>query len=123
MTVTYTGLNAQTGLAITDTDHLQQSVADIIGTPIGSVITLREYGTYNMQMIDQPMTKALRLQLIAATVMALLRWEPRARPAKVSLDMGEQSSQWEFSLTMVRTEGPLAGKAVALSVPYARTRT
>lgn len=122
MTASYTGMNAQTGRAITDTEHLHQSVADIIGTPIGSVITLREYGSYNMMMIDQPTSKALRLQLIAATVMALLRWEPRARPVKVSLEMGEQPSQWVFSLVMVRTEGPLAGKPIALSVPFARVR-
>lgn len=120
MSASYLGMNAGTGTAISDDKHIAQSVADILGTPIGSLITLREYGAYNMQLIDQPMSQALRMQLMASSVMALLRWEPRAKPAKVQLAMGSEASAWEVSLIMARTEGPNAGKAMTITVPISK---
>lgn len=118
----YIGMNAATGRTVTGIEHLQQSVADILTTPIGSVLTLREYGSYNMALIDQPMTPALRLQIIAASMMALLRWEPRARPANVSLSMGQSASAWVMDLTLVMQEGPLAGQTVAFTMPLTGAR-
>lgn len=113
----YIGMNAETGRAIMGNDHLRQSVADVLTTPIGSMITLREYGSYNMELIDRPMTPALRLQIIASSIMALLRWEPRARPANVSLILGEGGSSAVLDVTMVRKEGPIAGQSVQMHIP------
>lgn len=116
MTETYIGMNPSTGQALTGIDHLRESVSDIVTTPVGSMITLREYGCVNFALIDQPATKALRLQIIAATVMALLRWEPRAKPARVELT-SDNGSGWEYDITMVRQEGPQAGQAFQVTVP------
>jgi hypothetical protein len=41
----YYGMNSATGKAITDTEHLNQSVKDILITPQGSLIARREYGS------------------------------------------------------------------------------
>jgi hypothetical protein len=41
----YIGMSQRTGKAITDTDHLRQSVRDILLTPQGSRLARREYGS------------------------------------------------------------------------------
>lgn len=73
----YTGMNRDTGHTLTDTEHLRQSVRDILLTPQGSRIARREYGSLLSALIDQPMNPALRLQVMSAVYMALNRWEPR----------------------------------------------
>ena len=65
------GTNATTGQPIDGVDHLRQSVADILTTPIGSRLMRREYGSRIPALIDQP--------VYAAAAEALMRWEPRIR--------------------------------------------
>ena len=73
----YIGMSQGNGKAITDTDHLRQSVRDILLTPQGSRIARREYGSLLSALIDQPQNPALRLQVMSAVYVALSRWEPR----------------------------------------------
>ena len=73
----YIGMSQGNGKAITDTDHLRQSVRDILLTPQGSRIARREYGSLLSELIDQPQNPALRLQVMSAVYVALSRWEPR----------------------------------------------
>ena len=47
-------MNRATGRRITAADHLRQSVADIITTPIGSRVMRRDYGSLVPALIDQP---------------------------------------------------------------------
>ena len=54
MTVRYLGMNSQTGLSISEVEHIRQSVRDILVTPVGSRVMRREYGSLLSQMIDQP---------------------------------------------------------------------
>lgn len=71
-------MNRQNGNLITDeTAHIRQSVADILLTPIGSRVMRRDYGSQLFELIDRPISAALALQLSAASVMALKKWEPR----------------------------------------------
>lgn len=53
----YIGMSQSNGKAITDTDHLRQSVRDILLTPQGSRIVRREYGSLLSVLIDQPQTR------------------------------------------------------------------
>lgn len=71
------GMNRSTGKAIDETDHIRQSVRDILTTPIGSRVMRRDYGSLLFELIDQPVNRANRLRLMAATVSALTQWEPR----------------------------------------------
>lgn len=68
----YLGMNRDTGLQITDIDHIRQSVSDILMTPIGSRVMRRTYGSLLSALIDQPQNEALRLQIISACYMAIL---------------------------------------------------
>lgn len=73
------GMNDRNGTAIDGLDHIRQSVADILTTPLGTRVMRREYGSLLPDIIDQPLTDANILRLYAATVIALARWEPRIR--------------------------------------------
>lgn len=74
-----TGMNATSGRTLDGLEHIRQSVRDILTTPIGSRVMRREYGSLLPELIDAPLNDATLLQAYAATVMALIRWEPRIR--------------------------------------------
>ncbi|MET1433167.1 GPW/gp25 family protein, partial [Yersinia enterocolitica] len=78
-TATYLGMNRHAGQTITDSDHISQSIADILITPVGSRVMRRTYGSLLSELIDQPQNPALRLQIMAASYSAILRWEPRVK--------------------------------------------
>lgn len=74
-----TGMSAISGRQLGGIEHIQQSVRDILATPIGTRVMRRDYGSLLPELIDMPLTDATLLQAYAATVMALIRWEPRVR--------------------------------------------
>lgn len=107
----YLGMSQSNGKAITDTDHLRQSVRDILLTPQGSRIARREYGSLLSVLIDQPQNPALRLQIMSAVYMALNRWEPR-----LTLDSISISSNFDGSMMVDLTGQRNNGAPVSLSV-------
>ena len=100
----YYGMNSTTGKAITDTEHLRQSVRDILITPQGSRIARREYGSLLSALIDQPQNPALRLQMMSAVYVALMRWEPRLTLDAITINSGFDGSM-VVELTGRRTDG------------------
>lgn len=79
------GMNAKTGRTITSRQHLAQSIADIVTTPLGSRIMRREYGCPMADLQDWPLNSATRLQACSAITMAIMRWEPRIQLSRVGL--------------------------------------
>ncbi|WP_284196369.1 GPW/gp25 family protein [Chitinimonas prasina] len=77
-------MNAHTGQPISGIDHLRQSIADILTTPLGSRIERREYGSLLPFLIDSPMNAAGRMRVIAAAAMPLLRDEPRLKLSRIT---------------------------------------
>lgn len=77
------GTDATTGKALGGIAHLRQSVRDILTTPIGTRTMRREYGSRLFQLVDAPMNRATLLNIYAATIEALARWEPRIRVSSV----------------------------------------
>jgi phage baseplate assembly protein W len=65
------------GVSIYDTDHLRQSIVDILTTPIGSRVMRREYGSILYRLLDRNIDRFLPVQLINAIATSLTRWEPR----------------------------------------------
>lgn len=110
------GMHVATGAALAGTDHLAQSVADILTTPIGTRVKRREYGSMLFDLIDQPMNPATRLLLCGATAMALARWEPRIALRRVTLSGAPADGQLTIGI-----EGDLADLSanshVQLSIP------
>ncbi|PWC10945.1 baseplate assembly protein [Brenneria roseae subsp. americana] len=88
---------------LTDSDHLWQSVRDILTTPIGSRVMRRDYGSIVPDLIDAPQNEVTRMQLMSATVIALTRWEPRIALNTVDITYSA-SGEVEASLNGLITE-------------------
>lgn len=103
-------MNRTTGRRITGIAHLQQSVADILTTPLGTRLERRTYGSLLPSLIDQPDNARTRLRCYAAIASALMKWEPRLRVTRVGISSGEQPGQ-----AVVDLEGEYLGQAINLS--------
>lgn len=109
------GMNARTGLRIDGTDHLQQSITDILLTQVGSRVMRREYGSLIPELIDQPINEATLLQLYAATVIALQQWEPRIVVQNVRAELGGPAGGIVLKLDALRRDsGQLEALAISL---------
>lgn len=71
------GMNAQTGRELTGLEHLKQSIADILNTPIGSRVMRRDYGSRLFELIDAPINRSTVVDIVAETAEALMKWEDR----------------------------------------------
>lgn len=79
-------MHASTGRQLpSDVAHIQQSIADIITTPVGTRVMRRDYGSVLPELIDQPLNEKTILRLYAATAIAIMRWEPRFSLTAVQL--------------------------------------
>lgn len=101
----YIGMSRDTGSAITETDHLRQSVRDILLTPQGSRLARREYGSLLSALIDQPQNPALRLQIMAAVYVALRRWEPRLQLDTITVNSSSMDGAMVIELAGQRNDG------------------
>lgn len=99
------GMNAATGRAISATDHIIQSVRDILITPVGSRVMRRDYGSELFYLIDMPQHQATRLRLMAATVQALINWEPRITVTRVDVLGGGMDGALTIEITWQRKDG------------------
>ncbi|WP_441228015.1 GPW/gp25 family protein [Tardiphaga sp. 20_F10_N6_6] len=79
------GTNATTGKSLGGIEHLRQSTRDILTTPIGSRVMRRDYGSRLFELVDAPMNRTTITDIYAATVEALMRWEPRIQVTQVTL--------------------------------------
>lgn len=107
-------MNRKTGAAINRVEHIAQSITDILTTRLGTRIMRREYGSLLPELVDQPFNDVTRLQVYAATVMALMRWEPRISLSRVQFHGATLAGQSTLELegSIVDTNEPLS-----LSVP------
>lgn len=81
-------MSRNTGLALkTVLEQIQQSIQDILTTPVGSRILRRNYGSLLPQMIDAPFNKVTRMQLYAATATALIQWEDRITIDSIGIEV------------------------------------
>ncbi|HGH4686084.1 TPA: GPW/gp25 family protein [Enterobacter bugandensis] len=96
-------MNSQTGLSISEVEHIRQSVRDILVTPIGSRVMRREYGSLLSALIDQPQTRALRLQIMAACYSAIQKWEPRVSLTSITFERSENDGGLYVDITGTRS--------------------
>lgn len=107
-------MNGQNGSTISLIDHIRQSVADILTTPLGSRVMRREYGSQVPELIDAPFNGTTQVRLYAAAAMALMRWEPRIRVSRVQITAATFAGRAELLLeaTLVDTNA-----AMSLAIP------
>lgn len=111
------GMNRNTGEVIDGDEDLRQSVADILSTPIGSCVGMRDYGSLNPDLIDQPANRTTALRLYASTALALARWEKRLKLTRVQLVAGERPGAAVLKLEGTRTDRPKANSRTQITVP------
>ncbi|OLO05110.1 GPW/gp25 family protein [Salinicola socius] len=108
------GMSRGNGTALNGIDHIRQSIADILTTPIGSRVMRRDYGSLLPSMIDQPLNDATLLQAYSASVMAILRWEPRVRVTAIRKSVSTtEPGRVTFEIDGVTDDD----NVVALSIP------
>lgn len=103
-------MHRTTGRRIAGLEHLKQSVADILTTPLGSRLQRRTYGSLLPNLIDQPDNAATRLRCYAAIASALMKWEPRLRVTRVAMASGDRPGQ-----AIIDLQGEYLGQMVSLS--------
>lgn len=108
------GMNAATGRKLEGLDHIRQSVTDIITTPIGSRVMRRDYGSLVPELIDMPQSDALLMQVYAATVIAVKRWEPRLQVTGVRRNI---STQQPGAVTLALYGKTTEGENANIEVP------
>lgn len=111
------GTHAITGQAIDGEAHLRQSIADILTTPLGARVMRRDYGSLLPELIDQPFNGTTQVRLYAAVAQALMRWEPRVRLGRVSIERGAAGGAYTLTLEGVRTDGAQPSALADLTVP------
>lgn len=108
-------MNVQTGRALEGIEHIQQSVRDILTTPIGSRVMRRDYGSLLPELIDQPLHGATALRAYSATVVAIMKWEPRIRVQQIKrLVSTDRPGRLDLVMTARRIDN---GDTVTLEVP------
>lgn len=115
------GMSAATGRALGGLDHLRQSIADILTTPIGSRVMRRDYGSLLPELIDQPANPSTVVRLYGATATALMRWEPRLLLSRVQLFPGDRPGEFTLDLDGARTDVAPANERTRITVPLRLT--
>jgi phage baseplate assembly protein W len=75
----------------------------------------RDFGSLIPDLIDQPLNGKTRMQLMAASVMAIYTWEPRV-DLKPSLQQAEEASGLYADIELSRRDGPTAGQTSKLQI-------
>jgi phage baseplate assembly protein W len=117
MTARYLGLNATTGQPIADLDHIRQSIGTILSTPLGTRVMRRAFGSLVPDLIDKPLNGKTRMQVMAATVMAISTWEPRVDLSSIQLLQGDNGASLIVDIELASRDGPLANNRTRLRVP------
>lgn len=114
-----TGMSVSGGKALSGDAHLAQSIKDIVSTPIGSRMMLRDYGCLLFDLLDQPITRATLLLGAMAVTMALARWEPRIAVTRVTIEGDFAAGQAVLNVTGNRTDVQ-SNALTRLSIPLSR---
>lgn len=108
-TARYIGMDATTGASIADMDHIRQSIEKILTTPRGSRVMRRNFGSIIPDLVDRPLNDKTRMQLIAASVIAIAEWEPRIELRQVLLSL--TGGMVVLTIDAMRKDGPAAGQS------------
>jgi phage baseplate assembly protein W len=110
------GMNRETGKAVSDADHLRQSIRDILSTRIGTRTMLRDYGSNIPELVDLPINQTTIAAIKADVINALNVWEPRMRVNKVTLTEILATGQLTFDLelTYLPNGQPIALRGITI---------
>lgn len=109
------GMHRDTGTHLAGTDHIRQSVEDILSTPLRTRRMLMEYGSELPDLVDAPTDSTTTIRIIMASAVALARWEPRISVDAVSvLRAGGGAITLSIEATDTETRAPVFLENIAL---------
>lgn len=114
MTARFTGMNPDNTGLLTDTDHLWNSVRDVLVTPLASRVMRRDYGSLIPDLLDEPQNEVTRLQCMSAAVIALARWEPRIALNGINISYGNDGAVIAELVGIITETMQMAGTAMTL---------
>lgn len=93
-------ISRYTGLPISENEHIEQSILDILTTNIGTRVMRRDYGTILLESIDKPLNELLKMQLVSTILIGITLYEPRieVQSIKVGNVDSEQGRESAFPL-------------------------
>ncbi|WP_342627572.1 GPW/gp25 family protein [Nguyenibacter vanlangensis] len=109
------GVDRNTGKELGDFAHLAQSVGDILTTPIGSRVMRRTYGSQLLELVDSCMNQSGVMDIYAATVQALIEWEPRIQVMGVQVTPGVGSMTISVSGNYLPNGTPIKIDGIVIS--------
>jgi len=89
-------------------EHLSQSIADLLAVPIGSRLQRRGYGL-PIELLDMPITPATIIEIVAALAKAFRLWEPRMRLRRIQVTEAGRSGFADLVITAEPVEHPVPG--------------
>ena len=104
------GMDRRTGLPISGIEHLQQSIEDILTTPLGSRRHRPDYGSQLRRFVDLPVNAGWKSAVQAEVARSLGRWEPRLKLKQVQV-VAIVGGRIDFKLT-----GEYQGESLLLEV-------
>jgi phage baseplate assembly protein W len=78
-------MDRTTGKPLGERERIDQAIADVLSTPVGTRVTIRDYGSRVFEYLDKPMTKAWRVQVISEVAKAIRSWVPEFRVKSVEV--------------------------------------
>lgn len=95
------GVSRIDGAGRSDWEHVAQSIAVILTTPIGSRIMRRDFGSELFDLIDAKMTPRTILAIYGAAAVAIARWEPRFRVEQAAIIEADPGGRIRLALAGV----------------------
>ena len=108
------GMDGKTGKSLTEIEHIQQSIRDILTTPLGSRLMRRTYGSRLYDLVDHPLDEVTLLEFYSATVDALTKWEPRVRVKSVSHLVANGSVSLSLELEILRNSQSITMEGIQI---------
>ena len=105
------GLDRETGRSRRGRAHLEQSIRDILTTPLGSRVMRGDYGSRLHELVDAPLNPETLADIYSATAEALDRWEPRLTLRRVTARAAAPGGRVSISV-----EGEYDGETIEAAV-------
>ena len=106
-------MSRQNGVSISELESIQQSIQDIVTTPLGSRIMRRDNGSIIPDLIDQPMSDVLKVKIFSAIYTPVTRWEER-----ISIESMKVSDVYSGGLQLdLEAVHTITGQSLNLNIP------
>ena len=106
-----TGMDRETGRTLRGRAHLEQSIRDILTTPLCTRVMRGGYGSRLHETVDAPLGPGALADIYGAVAEALDRWEPRFALRRVTA----RAARAEGRVSIV-VEGEYDGAAVETAI-------